>query len=162
MRSHRQRAPAVLAEGPDLPSALLIELALATALVIATAVFHGLGLLVIGRSLRAVDRGRPDAELNPLSLTGAAYTSAVVLGLLVLAGLEIWFYAIVYLVVGATADLPASVYFSTITYAAIGFSDAPLAAPWRLVGAIEGVNGVLLLGWSVAFLVAELQRLRHR
>lgn len=141
---------------------MLIELALSTLLVVTTAVFHGLGLLVIGRSLRALDRGAADAELNPLSLSGAAYTSAVVLGLLALAGIEIWFYAIVYLAIGATATLPASVYFSTITYAAIGFSDAPLAAPWHLVGAIEGINGVLLLGWSVAFLVAELQRVRHR
>ncbi len=141
---------------------MLVELVLSTALVIATAVFHGLGLLTIGRSLRALDRGAVDMELNPLSKTGAAYTSVVVLGLLALAGIEIWFYAIVYLAIGATATLPASVYFSTITYAAIGFSDASLAAPWRLVGAIEGINGVLLLGWSVAFLVAELQRVRHR
>ena len=141
---------------------MLIELTLSTALVVATAIFHGLGLLVIGRSLRALDRGKTDAELNPLSVTGATYTSAVVLGLLVLSGIEIWFYAFVYLVIGATEALPASVYFSTITYAAIGFSDASLAAPWQLVGAIEGINGVLLLGWSVAFLVAELQRVRHR
>lgn len=141
---------------------MLIELVLSTVLVIATAVFHGLGLLTIGRSLRALDRGAVDMELDPLSKTGAAYTSVVVLGLLALAGIEIWFYAIVYLAIGATATLAASVYFSTITYAAIGFSDASLAAPWRLVGAIEGINGVLLLGWSVAFLVAELQRVRHR
>ncbi len=141
---------------------MLIELVLSTALVVTTAVFHGLGLLMIGRSLRALDRGAIDVELNPLSKTGAAYTSFVVLGLLALAGIEIWFYAIVYLAIGATATLAASVYFSTITYAAIGFSDASLAAPWRLVGAIEGINGVLLLGWSVAFLVGELQRVRHR
>lgn len=124
--------------------------------------FHGFGLLVIGRSLRAIDRGRGDAELNPLSMSGAGFSSAVVLGLLVLSGIEIWFYAVVYLMIGATVALPESVYFSTITYAAIGFSDTSLAAPWRLVGAIEGINGVLLLGWSVAFLVAELQRVRHR
>ena len=141
---------------------LLTQLALSTVLVIATAVFHGLGLLTIGRSLRAVDRGAVEAELDPLSGTGAAYASAVVLGLLALAGIEIWFYAIVYLEVGAATTLPDSVYFSTVTYAAIGFSDAPLAAPWRLVGAIEGVDGVLLLGWSVAFLVSELHRVRHR
>ncbi|MBW6527513.1 two pore domain potassium channel family protein [Sphingomonas sp. RHCKR7] len=138
------------------------ELALSTVLVLASAIFHGLGLLAIGRALRALDRGAAEIELNPLSLLGAAYTSAVVLGLLMLSGLEIWFYAFVYLLIGAMATLPASVYFSTITYAAIGFSDASLAAPWRLVGAIEGIDGVLLLGWSVAFLVAELQRVRHR
>ena len=141
---------------------LLIELTLSTVLVVATAMFHGFGLLVIGRSLRALDRGRSEAELNPLSMPGAAFSSAVVLGLLVVSGIEIWFYALVYLAIGATAALPESVYFSTITYAAIGFSDTSLAAPWRLVGAIEGINGVLLLGWSVAFLVAELQRVRHR
>ena len=141
---------------------MLIELGLATLLVIATAIFHGLGLLAIGRSLRRLDRGKIDTELNPVSWIGATYTSAVVLGLLGLAGLEIWFYALVYLAIGATATLPDSVYFSTITYAAIGFSDQELASSWRLVGAIEGINGVLLLGWSVAFLVAELQRLRHR
>lgn len=140
---------------------MAIELALATVLVVTTAIFHGLGLLVIGRSLRAFDRGSFDVERDPLPRTGAAHTSAVVLGLLALADIEIWFYAIVYLMIGATT-LAASVYFSTITYAAIGFSDTALATPWRLVGAIEGINGVLLLGWSVAFLVAELQRVRHR
>lgn len=71
----------------------------------------------------------------------------MVLGLLALAGIEVWFYAVVYLDVGASPTLPDSIYFSTVTYAAIGFSDAPLAPPWRLVGAIEGVDGVLLLGW---------------
>ncbi len=117
---------------------------------------------MIGRALRAFDRGSVDVKLDPLSRTGAADTSAAVLGLLALAGIEIWFYAIVYLVIGATATLAASVYFSTITYAVLGFSDTALAAPWRLVGAIEGINGVMLLGWSVAFLVAELQRVRRR
>ena len=141
---------------------LWVELALSTILVLATALFHGFGLLVIGRALSALDRGTTEFELNPLSLRGAAYTSAVVLGLLTLPGLEIWFYAFVYLLIGATATLQDSLYFSTITFGAIGFSDAPLAVPWRIVGAIEGINGVLLLGWSVAFLVAELQRVRHR
>lgn len=139
----------------------LIELALSTVLVFVTAIFHGFGLLLIGRLLRALDRGKRASELSPLSFTGAGYTSIVVLGLLILSGIEIWFYALVYLAIGATSALHESVYFSTITYAAIGFSDTSLAAPWRLVGAIEGINGVLLLGWSIAFLVAELQRVKQ-
>ena len=141
---------------------LFVELAVSTILVVATALLHGVGLLVVGRTLRRLDVRDADASLNPLSWRGAAYTSVVVMGLLTLAGLEIWFYAFVFLGLDATATLRGSVYFSTITFAAIGYSDAALAAPWKLVGAIEGINGVLLLGWSVAFLVAELQRVRQR
>lgn len=61
---------------------LWVELVLSTILVLATALFHGFGLLVIGRALSALDRGRTEFDLNPLSLRGTAYTSAVVLGLL--------------------------------------------------------------------------------
>lgn len=32
---------------------------------------------------------------------------------------------------------------------------------WRLVSAIEGVNGILLLGWSTAFFVTVVARLRR-
>ena len=30
---------------------------------------------------------------------------------------------------------------------------------WRLVAAIEGVNGIILLGWSTAFFVTGMRRL---
>lgn len=93
---------------------------------------------MIRRSLRALDRGAVEAELDPLSLTVAAYAGAVVLGLLALAGLEIWFYAVVYLAIGATVSLSASVYFSTITYAAIEFSDDSVRHPGVWSGQSKG------------------------
>jgi hypothetical protein len=34
-----------------------------------------------------------------------------------------------------------------------------MAQGWRLVSAIEGMNGVLLLGWSTAFFVTVVARL---
>lgn len=46
---------------------LLTQLGLSIVLVVVTAVMHGLGPLTIGRSLRAVDRGAIEAELDPLS-----------------------------------------------------------------------------------------------
>ena len=52
-------------------------------------------------------------------------------------------------------------YFSTQTYAAIGFGNEALDPQWRLVAAIEGVNGVILLGWSTAFFVTGMRRLGH-
>ena len=35
-----------------------------------------------------------------------------------------------------------------------------LDADWRLMGAIESANGFLLLGWSTAFLISVVSRLR--
>jgi hypothetical protein len=48
-----------------------------------------------------------------------------------------------------------------ITYAGIGFDDDDMSRRWRLVSAIEGVNGFLLLGWSTAFFVTVVARLRR-
>ena len=61
----------------------------------------------------------------------------------------------------AFAHFEEALYFSTISYAAIGYGDLHLPQQWRLLGAIEGVNGVILLGWSTAFFVNLLMRLRR-
>jgi hypothetical protein len=51
-----------------------------------------------------------------------------------------------------------ALYHSTISFAATGYSDAAIPPDWKLIGAIEGINGNLLLGWPVAFLVSEMTR----
>ncbi len=94
-----------------------------------------------------------------MSVEGAVITAGVALGLLVLHGLEIWTYASLFHVLGAVDSLRDAVYFSTITYASIGFSDTVIREEWRLLGAIEGINGALLLGWSVAFFVPVMTRI---
>jgi hypothetical protein len=60
---------------------------------------------------------------------------------------------------GAKPDYDYTVYFSTISYAGIGFDDRYIEPAWRLVAAIEGINGLLLLGWSTAFFVTIVSRL---
>lgn len=51
---------------------------------------------------------------------------------------------------------------SAITFATIGYGDTMPSTEWRLASAIEGVNGILLLGWTTAFLfkVSELSSTR--
>ena len=73
-----------------------------------------------------------------------------------------WLYAFLYEGLGAVVDLETAVYFSTISYAGIGFDDRYIAPEWRLVAAIEGINGLLLLGWSTAFFVTIVARLGRR
>ena len=97
----------------------------------------------------------------PLSVRGFATTLIVILSLIALHGTEIWAYAFLYDAIGAVEGLRNAVYFSTVTYGAIGYDDADMAENWRLVSAIEGINGIILIGWSTAFFVMIVARMRR-
>ena len=73
-------------------------------------------------------------------------------------GVEIWMYALLFTGLGAVPDLREAVYFSTISYSTTGFGDAAIAPEWKLLGAIEGINGQLLIGWTIAFFVTVTTR----
>lgn len=137
---------------------MLTQLLLATAMVVVTVLIHGAGITGLARGLR-VDTNIAESN-HHFSVQRAAFILVVVLALFTLHGIEIWLYAALYLLLHAVENLEAAVYYSTITYASIGFGDGALAHRWRLVGAIEGINGVLLLGWSTAFFVTVVARLR--
>jgi len=42
----------------------------------------------------------------------------------------------------------------------LGAGNLALPEAWRLVGAIESANGIILLGWSTAFFVSVINRIR--
>jgi ion channel len=111
--------------------------------------------------LRLEDRDERQGHIQALSRRGISASLIVSLGLFVLHGVEIWLYAFLYLIIGSVEGLREAVYFSTITYGAIGYSDAAMAERWRLVSAIEGINGIILIGWSTAFFVTLIARMRR-
>jgi voltage-gated potassium channel Kch len=59
----------------------------------------------------------------------------------------------------ALPSLETSFYFSSVTYATIGYGDIVLPQPWRLLAAMEGLTGILMCGWSGAFFFAAVNRL---
>ena len=137
---------------------MILELTAATILVVVAVLIHGAGITALARTLALHPSG---VESHHFSLARALLVLALVLALFVLHGSEIWLFAGAYLWVHAVPDLETAVYFSTITYAAIGYSDHHIVESWRLVAAIEGVCGIILLGWSTAFLVSVVARLRR-
>ena len=140
---------------------MLAELSLATVMVTLTVLIHGAGLYILSRILGIESQEEALARMHPLSPRGIMATVLVVLGLFLLHGLEIWLYAFLYDGIGAVRGLRNSVYFSTVTYGAIGYDDRAMAERWRLVAAIEGINGIMLIGWSTAFFVTLVGRLRR-
>lgn len=136
---------------------MLIQLTFATVMVVVTVLIHGAGITALALGLRSeLEAGEED---HHFSLKRAVVILIVVLALFTLHGIEVWLYVALFLLIVAIPTLEA-VYFSTITYASIGFGDAEMARSWRLVGAIEGINVVLLLGWSTTFFVTVVARLR--
>jgi hypothetical protein len=140
---------------------LFQELWTGTVLAVVTVIIHGAGLLILAKILRVEGTDSHDPHVHPISIRGALVTVGVVLGLFVLHGAEIWLYAVTYWFLNAIADFSTALYFSTITYAAIGYDSHPLDPRWRMLAGIEGINGLILLGWSTAFFVTVMGRIRR-
>lgn len=72
--------------------------------------------------------------------------------------LEIVAWAWVYVAQEAMPDGQDALYFSAVTYTTTGYGDLVLPQPWRLVGGVEALTGILMCGWSTGFFVAVLSR----
>jgi len=81
------------------------------------------------------------------------------LGLIIVHLAEIAIWAGFYFQNGLFSDFETSLYFSTTSYTTIGFGDVVLPRAWRLLGGIEAVSGVLLVGLSTAFVFAIVNAL---
>jgi len=76
--------------------------------------------------------------------------------------LEIGVWAAAYRWVGAFPDWEMAVYFSGVTYTTVGYGDVVIADPWHNTAVLEGLTGILMAGWSTAFLLAVINRVVTR
>lgn len=138
---------------------LLAQFAVSSAMVVLCVVIHGLGLFGLNRAMRTETSLERLRHIDPLSPRGAVFTLGVVIAMLALHGLEIWLFSFVYLALGAFPQLEPALYFSTISYSTVGYSDVHVAGEWRMLGAFESVLGIFLLGWSTAFFFRMIGRI---
>ena len=82
----------------------------------------------------------------------------MVTGLFGLHGLEVGAYAALYEGLGVTRTWEGAFFLSAGSYSTAGWLSEPPRA-WRLVAAFESLNGMLLIGWSTAFLFQTLHRI---
>ena len=85
--------------------------------------------------------------------------------LLLLHILEVTVWALVYLALPQLPefeDAEQALYFSTVTFASLGYGDVFIQGSWRLLSAIQAMTGLLIFGWSTALLYAVVQRLWRR
>jgi len=65
--------------------------------------------------------------------------------------IQVGLWAVVFWVARVLPNLETALYFSLVSYTTIGFGDVVLGPGWRVLAGIEGLTGILLVGWSTAF-----------
>lgn len=135
--------------------AALIHIALAFATVGVAVAMHLVGLTGIGRLLDALKfRVRQRSRAMQMVLMGTVVCCIFALHLT-----EIALYALFFWWGGALTPFDTAFYFSATTFTTIGYGDVTVDGLWRLNAALEGLTGITLAGWSVAFLVTVVRRL---
>lgn len=134
-----------------------LNLGIASTMVAATTLIHFFGLLLLMWLL-----SRVHLRLRTLTarLQQAGMLLIVVFGVFAVHTTEIWLYAALYRGLGELRTFEEALYFSTVTFASLGYGDIVLSPQWRVLSAIEAANGVILFAWSTAFLLSVTTRLR--
>lgn len=73
--------------------------------------------------------------------------------------LQITLWACLFLALGEFTEFYEAVYQSGVNFASLGYGDIVMSKDWKLLGPLEAVNGVLMVGMTGAALMAMLQRL---
>ena len=73
--------------------------------------------------------------------------------------LQITLWGALFLALGEFTEFYEAVYHSGVNFASLGYGDIVMSKSWKLLGPLEAVNGVLMVGMSGAALVAVLQQL---
>lgn len=84
--------------------------------------------------------------------------TGTVLGLLGVLTLEVWTWALAYSILRVTDRFDDALYLSTAMFSTLGYGGIAISPVWRLLTALEGINGFLLIGWSTAYLVGAATR----
>ncbi len=77
-----------------------------------------------------------------------------------LAQIAIW--AGLFMSLGEFEDFLTAFYHSTVNFSSLGYGDIVMSEDWRLLGAIEASNGVLMFGLSTGALIATMTNLFRR
>jgi len=135
---------------------MLMLVITAFVLIAITIVIHGVGTTSWIRYLltRHTD---VSGHFKPTRSLRVVISTAIVLITLHLVEILVW--ALAYMLMLPTDELQsleASLYFSAVTFTTLGYGDITLSSDWRLLSGLEAIDGILLIGWSTAFLFAVL------
>ena len=82
--------------------------------------------------------------------------SAVMLLMLVGNFIQMGIWAALFMVIGEFNEFATALYFSSVTFATLGYGDVVLSEQWRLMSGVEAANGILMFGVSTGVMTAAV------
>ncbi len=71
---------------------------------------------------------------------------------------EIALWAVLFMVLEEFSGFGNAYYHSAVNYTTLGYGDVIMSPSWRLLGALEAADGMLMFGVSIAIIFAVIQR----
>lgn len=133
------------------------QLAASGLMMLAVTLVHGIGLMAISRVYK-LDNER--LEEHAFNLKAVGLMCGIALAIFTLHMVEIAMFALFYVWVDALRLFDEALYYSASAYATLGRTADYFPSDWRLIGAIEALIGFLMIGWSTAFVVKNVDKLR--
>jgi hypothetical protein len=133
---------------------MLSVLLIAAVLVSVTVIVHAAGFAVVLRVLMK-SHAAPPTRAWPIAWLLIRVTWFLILFHVV----EITVWASFYLWRECLPDAESAFYFAGVTYTTIGYGDLVLPKPWRMLGPVEGLTGLLMCGLSTGLFIAVASRI---
>ncbi|MGC1296779.1 MAG: hypothetical protein WA869_17230 [Alloacidobacterium sp.] len=127
-------------------------------LIVVNVVIHVLGLGLIDQRVTRLTTGtiiRRHPTLGFALVMGATTLLATLMH-----AMEVGIWAVAYRLLDAMHDKKSAMLYSLNAMTSYGHENLALAGHWKLMGAIEALNGWLLFGLTTAFLFGMIERVR--
>ena len=123
----------------------------------------GIQVGVVVYMLRYLLRVLAREDRNTTGFGFDTYAISVVL-LILFAGhlVQIAIWAGLFLFLGEFTDFFTAFYHSAVNFASLGYGDIVMSEKWRLLGALEASNGVLMFGLSAGTMLSVMSNLFNR
>jgi voltage-gated potassium channel Kch len=113
---------------------------------------------LVGYFTRRIDAGRLAATFTEESITLSVVMAVLIIGHIFMfatwASLFTW--------LGEFEDFATAFYHSTVNFTSLGYGDIVMSEEYRLLGALEAANGVLMFGLSAGAILSVMNGLFSR
>jgi hypothetical protein len=119
------------------------------------AIQAGVSFWCVRYYLRQVRQAQADEQL----LSGIRPLLVAMVAMMAGTLVQVALWGLLFVWLGEFAELYEAVYHSAVNFASLGYGDIVMSKTWKLLGPLEAINGVLMLGMSAAAMMAILQHL---